>query len=318
MKKLSVIIVSWNAKDYLVKCLQSLIPELEGTNAEMIVVDNFSSDGAPDIIEKIFPTVKLIRNDRNLGFAKANNIGIKISSGEYVCLMNSDIIVRKGCIHRLLEYMNSNTNVGVVGPKTLNADGSLQRSCFSLPTIWNSLCRVFALDSLFPKTQLFGRRLMTYWAHDEIRSVEALNGCFLLVRREALNEVGLLDEGFFIYGEDLDWCKRFRDQGWGIVFYPQAEAVHYGGASSSHAPIRFYLEMHKADLRYWRKHKGFGGEIVYSFFLFLHHALRILGYAPLSLIRRSAEESRFFKVKRSIECLKWLLTRNPIREAMKS
>jgi hypothetical protein len=314
MKKLSVIIVSWNAKDYLVTCLHSLISELKEVDTEIIVVDNFSSDGSSDIVEKIFPAVKLIRNDKNLGFAKANNIGIKVSSGDYVCLMNSDIVVKKNCIHLLLEYMDSNANVGVVGPRTLNADGTLQRSCFSLPTVWNSLCRVFALDTLFPKTHIFGSRLMTYWAHDEVRSVEAMNGCFLFVRREALNEVGVLDEGFFIYGEDLDWCKRFGDSGWGVVFYPQAEVVHYGGASSSNAPIRFYLEMNKADLQYWRKHKGLVGEMVYFVILFLHHALRVLGYAPLSLIKSPSRAPRFFKLKRSVECLRWLLTRHPIEE----
>lgn len=312
MKKLSVIIVSWNAKDYLVKCLHSLIPELVEVDAEIIVVDNFSSDGSSDSIEKTFPAVKLIRNDRNLGFAKANNIGIKASSGEYVCLMNSDIEVKKNCIRCLLEYMDSNTHAGVVGPKTLNIDGTLQRSCFSLPTIWNSLCRVFALDTLFPRSRIFGTRLLTYWPHDEIRSVEALNGCFLLVRRKALDEVGLLDEGFFIYGEDLDWCKRFGDSGWKVVFNPQAEAVHYGGASSSNAPLRFYLEMHKADLQYWRKHKGLWGEIAYFFILLLHHTLRVLGYALVSFIKHPLRELRYYKLKRSYECLRWLFVRYPI------
>lgn len=314
MKKLSVIIVSWNAKDYLVTCLHSLIQELIGVDAEIIVVDNYSSDGSSDIVEKIFPAVKLIRNDQNLGFAKANNIGIKASSGDYVCLINSDIVVNKNCIRRLLEYMDSNANVGVVGPRTLNADGTLQRSCFTLPTVWNSTCRAFALDTLFPQKRIFGSRLMTYWSYDEIRTVEALNGCFLLVRREALNKVGLLDENFFIYGEDMDWCKRFGDSGWGVIFNPWAEAVHYGGASSSNSPIRFYLEMHKADLQYWRKHKGLRGEVTYFFILLLHHTLRIVGYAPLSLIKYVPGQPRFFKLQRSVKCLRWLLTRHAIRE----
>jgi hypothetical protein len=306
--KLSIIIVSWNAKKHLIKCLQSIKPELVNMPVEIIVIDNLSSDGSADAVEKQFPEVKLIRKNQNLGFAKANNVGIRSSSGEYVCLMNSDIVVMKDCISRLLEYMDANTKVGVLGPKTLNADGTLQRSCFSLPTIWNSLCRVFALDSVFPWSRIFGSRLMTYWAHDDIRTVEALNGCFLIVRRKALDEVGLLDEGFFIYGEDLDWCKRFGDCGWDVVFYPKAEAIHFGGASSSNAPIRFQIEMNRADLQYWRKHKGLSGEIAYFIILFLHHSLRLIGYAPLCLLSRSMRGNRIFKLKRSFECLRWLLT----------
>jgi GT2 family glycosyltransferase len=311
--KLSIIIVSWNAKDYLIKCLKSAIADINKIPTEIIVVDNCSSDGSADAVEEQFPEVKLIRNKQNLGFAKANNIGIKSCTGEYVCLMNSDIVVMKDCFPQLIEYMDSNSNVGVLAPKTLNADGTLQRSCFSLPSIWNSLSRVFALDSIFPWSRLFGSRLMTYWAHDEIRTVEALNGCFLIVSRKALEEVGLLDEGFFFYGEDLDWCKRFGDCGWDVVYYPKAEAIHFGGASSSNAPIRYAIEMNKADLQYWRKHKRLSGELAYFLILLLHHSLRLIGYAPLCLLNRSLRGNTTYKLKRSFECLRWLLTRYSVR-----
>lgn len=307
--KLSIIIVSWNARDYLIKCLESLAQGLLGVPAEVIVVDNFSSDGSADAVEKFSPKVNLVRNDQNYGFAKANNMGIKLSSGEYLCLLNSDVIVGKNCFSQLLTCMDSNPNIGMLGPRTLNADGTLQRSCFTLPTVWNSFCRVFALDAAFPNIKMFGTRLMTYFPHNEMRAVEALNGCFLLIRRKALNEVGLLDEGFFIYGEDLDWCKRFGDSGWEVVYYPLVEAVHYGGASSSNAPIRFFLEMQRADLRYWRKHKGLKGEMLYYLMLLLHHTLRILGYAPLSIIRHRLRTVRSYKLRRSVESLRWLVTR---------
>ncbi len=315
--KLSIIIVSWNAKDYLINCLESVFQGLEGVQAEVIVVDNYSSDGSADAVERLFPKVKLIRNDQNDGFAKANNIGIKLSNGEYVCLLNSDVIVRKNCFSQLISFIDLHPNIGMLGPRTLNADGTLQRSCFTLPTVWNSLCRVLALDTAFPKTKMFGTRLMTYFLHDEIRTVEALNGCFLLIRRNALNKVGLLDEGFFIYGEDLDLCKRFGDSGWEVVFYPSTEAVHYGGASSSNAPIRFFLEMQRADLRYWRKHKGIKGEIVYYLMLLLHHTLRIIGYAPLTIIPHRLRTVRSYKLRRSVECLRWLVTRYLFEERAK-
>ena len=230
--KVSIVIVSWNAKKYLTQCIESIDKQIEKIKAEVIVVDNNSNDGSADAVEMKFPRVKIIRCNENYGFAKANNIGIGISRGDFICLINSDVLLRQGCVSRLLEYMESHADIGILGPRTLNADGTLQKSCFSLPSIWNSLCRVSALDSVFPWSRIFGRRLMTYWAHNEIRNVEALNGCFLLVRRTALEEVGLLDELFFMYGEDLDWCKRFGDCGWGVVYFPEAEAVHFGGASS--------------------------------------------------------------------------------------
>lgn len=303
---LSIIIVSWNAKEYLFKCLNSLIPEIVSYQSEIIIVDNASTDGSPELVRDCFPNVKLICNERNLGFAKANNIGIRESTGEYVCLVNSDIMILRNCFDSMIGFMDKHPQIGMIGPKTLNPDGTLQPSCFSFPTFWNSLCRALALDSVFPKTEVFGRRLMTFWAHDSIRSVDALNGCFLMVRREALNQVGLLDEGFFVYGEDIDWCKRFRDAEWDVVFFPKAKAIHYGGASSSNAPIRFYLEMHRADMQYWRKHHGQLGEIGFLLITWVHHIVRIVGMGTIYLIRSSKRKQVLPKIKRSVACIYWL------------
>lgn len=307
MVDLSVIIVSWNAKEFLSKCLQSLIVEIDEHNWEVIVVDNASSDGSQELVRNKFPHVQLICNDNNLGFARANNIGIRQSRGEYLFLINSDVIVLKNCFRQMVAYMLENPNVGLLGPKILNADGSLQRSCFGLPTVWNTFCRALALDNIFPKVKMFCGREMSFWAHDKIRNVEMLNGCFWMVRRKALETVGLLDENFFMYGEDADWCKRFGMEGWGVVFFPDAEAIHYGGASSANAPVRFYLEMQKADLLYWKKHHNRLGQISYQCIMGVHHIVR-LAVEPINYLIRPTERNKtLFKIRRNIVYIQWRL-----------
>lgn len=306
---LSIVIVNWNAKDYLVKCLESLFNQDIIGNFEIIVVDNASTDGSISAVQEKFPSVKLISNDNNLGFAKANNIGIKQSSGDYICLVNSDIVLLKDCIGNMIDYMNRYTKIGMLGPRILNPDMTMQPSCMGFPTLWNIFCRFMALDTLFPTSELFGGRLMRYFAHDAIRNAQVLNGCLLMVRRKALEEVGLLDEAFFIYGEDVDWCKRFGNTKWDTVFYPHAEAIHYGGASSSNAPIKFYIEMQRADLQYWIKHHAVPKSIVYALISELHQLLRFIGYTVQFICVPSMREKSLFKVKRSFACLIWFMRR---------
>jgi GT2 family glycosyltransferase len=169
-------------------------------------------------------------------------------------------------------------------------------------TLWNISCRALALDAIFPKIKLFGGYLMTFW--HKYRNVDVINGCFWMVRREALDQVGLLDERFFIYAEDIDWCKRFIEAGWKVVYFPRAEALHYGGASSSNAPIRFYIEMQKANLKFWQKHYGRFSYSVYYTINVLHHSLRVLGY---SIFRPRKNKDSSYKIKRSISSIKALL-----------
>ncbi len=307
----SVIIVSWNARDYLMECLDSLVKEKPPYAMEIIVVDNASSDGSPDWVQSRYPQARLIRNQANLGFAKANNIGIAQSAGKYLCLVNSDVKVFKGCIEALIEYCERHGEVGVAGPRLIGRDGKLQRSCRGFPSLWNTFCRALALDTLFPKARLFTTYSLTHWPQENLKEVDILSGCFWLVRREALDGVGLLDESFFMYGEDMDWCRRFWDAGWKLVYLPAAGAQHYGGASSSNAPLRFHVEMNKADLRYWKKHHS---PIAVGFYLILnslHPILRLAGYSMVLAVSRPRGEKRDiyrYKVKRSLAHLAWLFT----------
>ena len=304
--RISIIIVSWNSKDYLASCLESILRVPLSIPHEIIVVDNNSSDGSPEMIQERYPHVKLIRNSANYGFAKANNIGLKTADGEFLYFINSDVDVMDGCMEKLFEFMLRNSDVGVSGPKIIGVDRKVQRSCMEFPTLWNLFCRALALDVLFPSTKLFGGQLMTYWAHDSIRDVDVINGCFWVVRRKALSMVGPLDENFFIYAEDIDWCKRFHEAGWRVVFFPEAEAIHYGGASSANAPLSFYIEMQKANFRYWQKYHGKTSQFFYISIRMLHEALRLGGHAFDAIVRPSRRALSTAKVRRSWAGLQWI------------
>lgn len=302
----SVIIVSWNAREYLMQCLASL-SQAYRSPLEIIVVDNASSDGSADSVASSYPNVRLIRNSENVGFARANNIGFSLSTGRYLCFINSDVKVLPNCISRLVDFCQEHRDVGMVGPRIIGGDGKLQRSCRGFPSVWNMLCRAFALDTFFPKSAMFTGYSLSHWSQDSLRPVDILSGCFWLVRREALAQVGLLDELFFMYGEDMDWCKRFWTHGWPVVFVPSAEAIHYGGASSANSPVRFYIERQRADLQYWKKHHSYLEVVSYQLVSCLHLLLRAIGYSVASILKRSAREVYRYKLRRSVACLRWLI-----------
>ena len=307
MVDLSIVIVSWNAKKFLLDCIGSIERGLGNRTHETIVVDNGSTDGSPEAVEAEFPEVKVIRNGENLGFARANNIGIEAAEGRCLALINSDVLVLPACFDRLVGFLDSEPKCAVAGPRILNEDRSLQPSCREFPSLRISLCRMLALDTLFPRSRFFGGSFMTYWDHGEIREVDVLSGCFWMIRREAIESVGLLDEGFFIYGEDLDWCKRFREDGWKLLFYPEAEAIHFGGASSANAPVRFFIEQEKANLRYWRKHHGRVGQLAQGTILFVHQMLRLVPNTLLYVLNPAKRERRAFGIRRSAACISWLM-----------
>jgi GT2 family glycosyltransferase len=309
MIRLSIIVVTSNSEGFIAKCLKSL-EELRSLSAEVLVVDNASGDATTKIIRQHFPWAKLIENEMNLGFAKANNIGIRAASAssDYLCLINPDVVVLPGCVQKLLNFMEHNVSVGLVGPAMIGSDGALGRSCMRFPNLWNCLCDAFALYRAFPHSAMFGGHDMHDYSPDRVQDVDILNGWFWLVRRQAVDQVGLLDERFFMYGEDIDWCVRFKQMGWRLVYYPLTKAIHYGGASSAKDPVRFYIEMQKANLQYWKKHKRAFAEAAFRGVLAIHHLLRVAGYGLLYVTSRSHSLEAAHKVKRSAASLRWLIT----------
>lgn len=307
MADISVVIVSWNAREHLVKCLQSIEETKGDLSLEVLVVDNASSDGSPEAVVERFPGVELIRTGANLGFAKGNNVGIRKSSGRYLFLVNSDVIVLPGCFQKMIAFMDLQPGVGMLGPRVWNLDGSFQGSCRRLPSLWSSAGRALWLGKLVPIPGLFPGSHLSAKEHEEIREVEVLVGCFWMVRREALEQVGLLDEDFFMYGEDNDWCKRFAEAGWRLLHYPHADMIHAKGASSANDPVRFSVEIEKSRFLYWKKHRGSFGRFCYAGILFVGCLLRLALLGMLYVFRPSQRRETGLLMSRRFACIRWLL-----------
>ena len=253
--RLSVIIVNYNVKEFLEQSLQAIRKASEPQETEVIIVDNHSVDHSVETIRKKFPWVRLITNDTNRGFAAASNQGIIASTGEYVLLLNPDTLVQEDTFSTMIEYLDSHPQVGVAGCKILNPDGSLQLACRrSFPSLQTALPKVLGLSKLFPGSKLFGRYNLTYLDENAEASVDAISGSFMMVRRAAIEEVGMLDESFFMYGEDLDWCYRFKEAGWDVRYVPDTKIIHYKGESSKLAPFDSYLEFYRAMILFVKKH----------------------------------------------------------------
>jgi GT2 family glycosyltransferase len=250
---LSIVIVNWNAGEYIGACLESVFRTDLDTTIEVFVVDNASRDGSPEEIAARFPQVNLVENDRNLGFAAAANQAIELARGRSILLLNPDSRLEPECVDRLIEFATHHPDVGIVGPKVLNTDGTLQYSCRRFPTIRAGFFRNTFLGRLFPANPHTRDYLMTDWDHENFREVDWVSGAALLIRRETVEEIGLLDEGYFMYCEDTDWCYRAKRQGWRTFYHPYARVVHRKGASSDKAQYRCVVRHHRSLYRFFRK-----------------------------------------------------------------
>lgn len=282
---ISVVIVNWNTRDLLLDCVSSLMEQTRVSTLEIIVVDNASLDNSIEALVERFPAVISIRNQDNLGFSKANNQGLRIARGRYLCLVNSDVKALDGVLDKLRAFMEDHPEVGAVAPRTVGGDLKLRENCREYPTIRNAFCQAVFLDQLFPSVRAFRGRDLRDYDYATTQEIEVLSGCFLMVRRVVIEMVGMLDERFFIYSEDVDWCKRIRAGGWKVVFLPSAEAIHYAGSSSTVERVLFNREMMKANLQYWRKHHGRAATLLFWSIQILGTALRAVGWSVLILIR---------------------------------
>ena len=217
----SIVIVNWNTKKLLYDCLTSVYATTKEVSFEVIVIDNASRDGSVEMIKSDFPKVELIANTENRGFAAANNQGISIAVGRYILFLNSDTIVLSNAIDKVVAFTDLHEDAAVVGCRVLNPDVTLQPTCFMFPSILNMILSVSYLYKLFPGNRFFGRERMTWWSRDDERLVDVVTGCFMLVRHRAIEDVGIMDERFFMYGEETDWCYRFKQAGWKVMFTPE-------------------------------------------------------------------------------------------------
>lgn len=288
MKKLSVIIVSYNVKYYLEQCLTSLLWALRDTDYEVIVIDNHSRDGSVDYIRKKFGAkIHVISSNHNLGFAKANNLAIRQSCGEYVLLLNPDTIVTEEAIAETLAFMDSHPKAGALGVRMIKADGSnALESRRGIPTPMTAFYKMCGLCSLFPKSPRFGHYYMSGISWDEPHQIEVISGAFSMLRRTALFEVGLLDEDYFMYGEDIDLSYCLLREGWENWYLPSV-ILHYKGESTYKSSFRYVHVFYEAMLIFFRKHYGH-----LSFVISLPIKAAILAKASMAIVRMLSKQWR--------------------------
>jgi hypothetical protein len=304
---ISVVIVAWNAQRYLELCLESLAAAPPRRSMEVIVVDNASSDGTAEMIEARYRWVKLMRSPENLGFSRGNNLGIRECRGRYIALVNPDVQVLPGCLDALADFLDVNPRVGNAGPRVLNPDGTLQSSCRRFPTLWNNFCSATGLTSMFKGWRFFAGEHMFYFPHDRTMTVDVLVGCFSMIRRETFDAVGLLDENLFMYGDDVDWCRRAWNAGWQVVFFPGAQAIHDRGKITAPYPVRFAVAQLKSVLYYWSKHHGLLRVMGIRSIILSHHLVRYC-LATLSGLERSRKAPKTDVRKQvSAACLRGVL-----------
>lgn len=270
MTDLSIVIVNWNVRDLLRDCLKSVYAAWRADRdaLEVIVVDNASNDGSSAMIRAEFPRVVLIENWDNVGFTVGNNQAIEQALGRYVMLLNPDTEVLDDAPGSMVRYMDDHPHVGVVAPKLLDPDGTVQPSRRRFPTLATAFLESTVLQQWWPDNKVLRAYYMCDTSDDETQDIDWGVGACLTVRRQITEQVGLLDETFFMYSEEMDWCYRIKQAGWRIVYLPAAEVIHYGGQSSKQVIAAQHIHFQRSKIRFFRKHWGaLAGTLVRGFLL---------------------------------------------------
>ena len=272
MLDVAFIIVTWNARDLLMDCLESLFSQVSSIRYEVFVVDNGSHDGTVEAVKDRFPDAKLIANENNLGFAAANNQGLKAMSARYAVLLNSDTIVSKGVFERLVRFMDENPDTAVTGPQLLNKDGSKQNCFHNYPSLLSEVVGLGLLKSLFPKKYPGKRK-----NYDSPLETDAILGACLMVRKTVVDRLGYMDDGYFFFLEETDWCYRMKKAGWKIYHIPDVKIVHLHGASTKKkVPVATWIEYYRSNYRFFRKNIGFLSLVLVTIIKLLKLSLNVI------------------------------------------
>ncbi len=279
MPELSIIIVTWNSRADIERCLQALAASGTRTSTEILVADNASTDETAAFVQSAFPGVAVLASGTNAGFAAGNNRALNVAGGKYLLLLNPDTVVHPGSLDVLVKFMDDHPGVWACGPPLFNADGSPQRTGVRFPGIWNLLVESLFLDRVFPRTRLFGSHRGLYRDTETPRSVDYLQGSCLLVRRSAIELVGGLDEGFFMYFEETDWCRRMKEAGGEVWYVPGPGVIHFGGGTIGHYDEPRLLFYHRSLLRFFRKHHPPAAGVLLRFILVFRSMIRIAAWS---------------------------------------
>lgn len=293
--RLSIIIVNWNTRHLLEDCLLSLCSSVTNSEVEVILVDNGSHDGSAMMVRRKFPYVHVIENQTNRGFAAANNQGLDIARGQYVMLLNSDTIVHGDVLARMIDYLDKHPSIGACGPRILNTDGSLQISSSQFPGFCNLLLLTIGLDR-FNGSPWLKKYRHSHMNYDGPTQVETISGCAIMVRRKTIHQIGPLDESFFFFGEETDWCLRMRQNGWLLHYAPVGDITHLGGGSSASLNHHRDLMLSQATVRLHRKHSGITKALSVFLLLFIFNASRAIYWRLFKASNSPKRYSHFYSV----------------------
>jgi GT2 family glycosyltransferase len=294
MTDLSVIIVAWNSRRDLELCLPSISIGCRRHSSEVILVDNASTDDSVAYARQVLPGVKVIANVQNNGFARANNQGFTAAAGRYLCLLNPDTIIHDGALDALITFMDGKgEEAWACGPGLLNGDGTPQRTGVRFPSLWNLFVEALFLDRLFPYSQIFGAHRQLYEQGTAPRKVDFVQGSCLVVRSSAVRAAGGLDEDFFMYFEETDWCKRFAGRGGHVYIVPMALVTHFGGGTAGHYDERRLVYYHEGLFRYFAKHHGIVSRAIVRLLIFGRSLLRAGVWGSVAIVRPVLRTSRF-------------------------
>jgi len=304
---LSVIIVNYNTGKQLLECVRSLFDNSHDMSIELIIIDNASSDGSIEKVREEFSNVEYICNSKNLGFAAANNQGFKVAHGRNILLLNPDTIVKTKAIQNSLVFLNSIPDAGIVGCRLMNSNGTPQPSCRTFPTAWDYLFDSLFLTKLFPRSRVFGRFFCTNTEFTKPTEVDVVQGAFFLIKRRLLDEIGPLDERFFIYAEERDFCYRAKRAGWKVFFFPYAEIIHLGEMSTRPRSEEMFIELNKSTIQFHKKHDPASKVKQIEVILFVGLVVRFIIWTIISMLNRSVRA----KSKRHIyaSTAKWFCRR---------
>ena len=297
----SIVIVSFNTRDVTRQCLEHVHAHATGVRHEVLVVDNASADGSADMVAAEFPSVQLIRLEENRGFAGGNNPAMKIARGRYILLLNSDAFLAAGVLEKTIQYLDDHSGIGVLGCKLTDPDGTMQPSARMLPGPLNKILHITGLAARFPGSKFFGRVDYTWWDHSEPKSVGWVVGAYFMIRRETMETIGVLDDRYFLYFEEIDYCLSARRAGWDVVFFPYASVIHLGGQSSVKTGKRVSAKGRQmiairitSEFRYYRKLYGWlhvllaaGSELTWNAAVYLRN-----GFSTSSTAGQKRDEAK--------------------------
>ncbi len=307
---LTVVVVTWNSSGPLASCLRALEAEREVLPLELFVVDNASTDGSADVARQIAPWAQVIENRDNRGFAAASNQALTQGRGRYVALLNPDAEILARALTGLVRYLDRMPAAAAAGPMTLTPSGEVDFRCARrFPTLWTEFCEVSGLTRRFPRHRLFSGAPMGHWDHRDSRDVDALSGACMVIRREALDQVGLLDESFFMYSEDTELCFRLKRAGWRVVYWPEARVRHWGGYSTSQVRDAMGVEALRSTNLLFRKCYGTGSAMAHRLMVAAVTTGKLVAFAAGWLAARNASQRVRFAHKLVLhrQVFRWVL-----------